>query len=146
MHIPEQFETYKKPTLLAVTDSEHAKLYLLNNRNMTFLEEVSIDYPQKDNMGVRETDTMTPAGILSAHTEEKLDLEKERRFSHALSQVLMHELQKGTYEELILAIPHEHVNEFIESLHNDVKSRLVKTVPKLLTKQPEEELIEHIQN
>lgn len=145
MQIPEPLHSYDKSTLLVVADSEHAKPFLLKDREITPLEEISIDFPPKDNEDRREADTMTPGGIHSAHTEEKLDTEKVRRFSQMLANMLQTLLQDGVYEELILTVPHEHVNEFVETLHNDVRARLIMTIPKLLTKEPLLEILERVQ-
>ncbi|HAU65804.1 MAG: hypothetical protein UT30_C0010G0024 [Candidatus Uhrbacteria bacterium GW2011_GWF2_39_13] len=143
MHIPEPLLAYKKLTLLVVADGEKALFFSLHGRNAEPVGEIDIDYPPKDNL--ERTSTMTPSGMHSAEQSENLGMEKERRFSHILAKELLQRLQQDTYEELILTAPHEHLNEFTKALHNDVRKRLVDTIPKLLTKEPLPEILERIQ-
>lgn len=144
MQIPEPLHAYDKLTLLVVADSKHAKTFLLKDREVTPLAEILNDFPLKDNEKSKEAETMSPGGIRSGHTEEKLDLEKERHFSHTLATELMHRLQEKTFEDLILAAPQEHLNEIVKALHNDVRARLVTSIPKLLTNEPVQDILARI--
>ena len=53
MHIPEPLQAYEKPTLLAVCDNEHAKFFLLQDRELTEVGEIRIDHAAKTAMTAR---------------------------------------------------------------------------------------------
>ena len=142
MHIPEPLSSFQKRTLLVVADGEHALFFSLHDREMEPSGEVSIEYPSKEDM--ERSSVITPGGRHSAEQSENLNSEKEHRFSHLLANELMHRLQQDQYEDLILTIPQEQQNEFVEALHNDVRSHLIKIIPKLLTNEPPIEILERI--
>ncbi|HLD20467.1 MAG TPA: host attachment protein [Patescibacteria group bacterium] len=143
MHIPEPLQAYEKPTLLAVCDNEHARFFLLQDRELTEVGEVYVDHASKD--GNDRTSGVTSGGGHFAEMNEKLEDQSERRFAKLLAQELQRRLQTKEYEELIMTVPEPRINEFVDGLHNDVRARLVLTLGKTLTKEPILEVLERIQ-
>lgn len=143
MHIPEPLHAYKKPTLLAVCDNEHARFFSLQDRELTKVGEVRVDHASKD--GNDRASGVTSGGSHFAEMSERIEDQSERRFAKLLADELHHRLQRKEYEDLIMTVPEPRINEFVDVLHNDVRARLVKTLGKSLTKEPITEVLERIQ-
>lgn len=142
MQIPAELPSFERPTLLVVSDSQHALFFEIHNRILEPAGKIEVDYPAKENM--QRTSGKAPGGTHFAEQAEKLEDEKEHRFAHLLSHELQHRLQQKTFEELLLTAPQERLTEFIEALHHDIKSRLKKTLPKQLTKESPIEILKRI--
>lgn len=143
MHLPEPLLPYKKPTLLAVCDNEHARFFSLQDRELNEAGDIGVEHVQAEEFS--QASGTTPAGSHFAAVDETLEDRSERRFAKLLAQELHRRLQAGEYEELIMTVPEPRKNEFIDSLHNDVRARLAATIPKGLTKEPVLEILERIQ-
>ncbi len=143
MHIPEPLRAYEKPTLLALCDNEHARFFLLQDRESTELGEIHVDHASKE--GNDRTSGVTSGGGHFAEMSEKLEDQSEKRFARLLAQELHRRLQAKEYEELIMTIPEPRIHEFVDGLHNDVRARLVASVGKNLAKEPLVEILERIQ-
>ncbi len=143
MHIPEPLQSYEKPTLLAVCDNEHAKFFLLQDREATESGEIHIEHASKD--GNDRTSGVTSGGSHFAAMSEKMEDQSEKKFAKMLAQELHRRLQTKEFEELILTVPEPRKNEFTDALHNDVRARLVMILGKSLTKEPLTEVLERIQ-
>ena len=143
MHIPKPLRAYEKATLLALCDNEHARFFLLQDRESTDVGEIHVEHASKD--GNDRTSGVTSGGGHFAEMNEKLEDQSEQRFARLLAQELHRRLQEKKYEELILTVPEPRINEFVDVLHNDVRARLVLTLGKTLTKEPLLEVLERIQ-
>jgi protein required for attachment to host cells len=143
MHIPEPLHDYEKPTLLAVCDNEHAKFFLLHDREASESGEIRVEHASKD--GNDRTSGVTSGGGHFAEMNEKLEDQSERRFAKMLAQELHRRLQQREYEKLIMTVPEPRKNEFIDGLHPDVRARLVETIGKNLAKESLVEVLERIQ-
>lgn len=142
MRIPQLLASYTKPTLLVVADGTRAFFFSLFESSVEPAGEITISYPPKEN--VERTSIRTPSGMHSAEQSENLRIEKERRLAHMLAQELLKRLQQKKYKELIITAPHEYLNEFVEVLHPHVRACLIRTIPKLLTKEPIMKILERI--
>ncbi|MBI4435617.1 host attachment protein [Candidatus Uhrbacteria bacterium] len=143
MHIPEPLRAYEKPTLLAVCDNEHARFFLLQDRESTEVGEIHVDHASKD--GNDRTSGVTSGGGHFAEMNEKLEDQSEHRFAKLLAEELHRRLQAKEFEELIMTVPEPRIKEFVDGLHNDVRARLVARVGKNLAKEPLVEVLERIQ-
>lgn len=143
MQIPAELPAFKKPTLLVVSDNEHALFFTIHDREITPEGKIELHYPAKDDM--ERTSGQAPSGTHFAVQSEKLEDEGEHRFAHLLAKELHHRLQQGAYEELLLTAPQERMNEFTDALHPDVRARLVKTCGKQLTKESPIDILKRIQ-
>ena len=143
MHIPEPLHDYEKPTLLAVCDNEHAKFFLLQDREASESGEIRIEHASKD--GNDRTSGITSGGGHFAATDEKIEDRSEKRFAKMLAVELHRRLQENEYEELIMTVPEPRKNEFIDGLHPDVRARLVMTLGKSLPNDSLVDIIERIQ-
>ena len=133
MHIPEELSSFAKPTLLVVSDNEHALFFSIQDRELTASGTIELHYPDKDD--AQRTSGRSAGGAHFAEQSEKLEDEGEHRFAHLLAKELHTRLQQHAYEEFILVAPQERLHEFTKALHPDVKPRLVKTLGKQLTKE-----------
>jgi len=143
MHIPKPLRAYEKPTLLAVCDNEHARFFLLLDRELTESGEIHVDHASKD--GNDRTSGVTSGGGHFAVTNENLEDQSEQHFARLLARELQRRLQVKEFENLIMTVPEPRINEFVDGLHNDVRARLVLTLGKTLTKEPILEVLERIQ-
>ena len=142
MHIPEELSSFAKPTLLVVSDNEHALFFSIQDRELTASGTIELHYPDKDD--TQRTSGRSAGGRHFAEQSEKLEDEGEHRFAHLLAKELHERLQKGTYEEFMLTAPQERLHEFTNALHTDVKAKLVKTYGKQVTKENPIDILKRI--
>ncbi len=140
MHIPETVPAIQRPTLLVVSDASHALFFAMRDRELESTGEIAIDYPPKEDM--ERASIQTPGGTHSAEQSENLGMEKIHRFSHQLAAELHRRLQEGEFEELYLTGSQEHIEQFLEALHPDVRSRVSKTLHKQVTKESPTKILE----
>ncbi|OGL62219.1 hypothetical protein A3C09_02405 [Candidatus Uhrbacteria bacterium RIFCSPHIGHO2_02_FULL_47_44] len=141
MLIPEQYPAFHKKTLVVVSDHVHAKLFLGNDREFTFITEFKTDYPSHE--GGDRTSMVTPGGQHSAEKNEKEFMLGEDHLFHRLAKNLYERLEKNEFEDLIIAAGQE-VHQLEKMLHHDVQARITKLIPKLLTKMNDDQLLEHL--
>ncbi len=134
MQIPEPLRAFHEPTLIVVTDNTQAKLFLAKERSVepvgifsTELEKMT----DRDRVGIKLSSGAMVSGEQNEHNQ---DWTREQLYGE-LSKDLMHRLQKGEFETLILAAPRENENEIKESLHINLLKRLKVFIPKLLTNE-----------
>lgn len=140
MLISEQYPDFKNKTLVVVADHAHAKLFVGENRDFTFVEELKTDYPPQD--GERSS-MMTPSGRHSAETpEHESEIGADHLF-HTLAKDLHARLERDEFEDLILAAGPE-VHQLENLLHADVRAHVTHLIPKILTKMNDEEILEHL--
>jgi protein required for attachment to host cells len=143
MNIPLELQPFKHATLIVVTDSVQAKLFLAQDRNVRDAGHITSNYPPKDNE--ERSSGESPSGIhfaeQSEHTEE---ITRERLYA-ALSKELMERLQKKEFEELVFTVPQEHFNELKESVHVQLLKIAKIWVPKLLTNDDIKDILIHIE-
>ncbi|MBI4438250.1 host attachment protein [Candidatus Uhrbacteria bacterium] len=142
MQIPAELPAFPTPTLLVVSDNEHALFFRLLDRELTPSGKLELHYPVKDD--VERTSGLSAGGAHFAEQSEKLEDEGEHRFAKSLANELYRRLQENDYEEFILTAPQERLNEFVEALHHDVKSKLIKTFGKQVTKESPIEVLKRI--
>ncbi|MBI5794443.1 host attachment protein [Candidatus Uhrbacteria bacterium] len=142
MQIPAELPAFAKSTLLVVSDNEHALFFHVLDRELTASGRIELHYPDKSDD--ERASGLSPGGAHFAEQSEKLEDEGEHRFAHLLAKELHTRLQQGQYDEFILTAPQERLHEFVEALHNDVKSKLVKTYGKQVTKERPIEVLKRI--
>lgn len=142
MLIPEQYPAFHKKTLVVVADHVHAKLFLGEDREFTFLEELKTDYPSHE--GGDRTSMVTPGGQHSAETPEKEFILGEDHLFRAIAKDLHERLLRHEYNDLIIAAGQE-VHQLDALLHTDVRACVKHLIPKLLIKMSEDELLGHLE-
>lgn len=140
MLISEQYPDFKKKTLVVIAGHVDAKLFMGEGREFTFVEELKTDYPPQD--GERSS-MVTPGGRHSAETPEHDSEIGEDHLFHALAKDLHTRLERGEFEDLILAAGPE-VHQLENLLHTDVRAHVTHLIPKTLTKMTDEEILEHL--
>jgi protein required for attachment to host cells len=157
MQIPQEHRKFQKPTLLVVSDNMHAKLYKGEERQLEKIGEVDQDYyPYADaNRNMRphtssnQAQQRADAGQgVNSYTSEKSENIKQSARKHLyknLNKELMHRLQDGEFEQLIITAPENDVKELKSNLHNKLTKRIKVVVPKTLTKMSEMEIIKHVE-
>lgn len=143
MQIPETFLPFPKPTIVVVSDSTQAKLYFANERLFEFKEELSSDYPSKDN--VERYSMKAPSGAHSAEQSEATKVHSRELLYKQINDRLMALDAEGGYEALVICAPQEHLKELQESLHMKLYKRTEIWIPKLLTHEEPLDLIGIIQ-
>ncbi|MCX6714257.1 MAG: host attachment protein [Candidatus Uhrbacteria bacterium] len=142
MQIGEQYPAFHKKTLVVVADHKHAKLFLGEDREFTFLEEVKTTHLHPE-AGDR-TSMLSSTGGHGAVINEKETIIDEDHLFHALAKDLHIRLEKHEYEDLIIAAGQE-VHQLQKLLHHDVNARVLHLIPKLLTEFNGERLLEHLE-
>ena len=142
MQIPAELPAFSKPTLLVVSDNEHALFFTIHDQELTPSGKIKLHYQDKGD--AQRTSGRSPGGAHFAEQSEKLEDEGEHRFAHMLAKELHERLQKGTYEEFMLTAPQERLHEFTNALHTDVKAKLVKTYGKQVTKENPIDILKRI--
>lgn len=142
MQIPEQFPAFHKKTLVVVADHEHAKLFIGNDRDFQFAEELKTDYPSHE--GGDRTSGMTGGGAHFREVNEKDEIVGEDHLFRKIAKDLETRLQNHEYEDLVIAAGPE-VHQFEKLLHPDVRTHVTHLIPKLLVKLDDEHLIEHLE-
>jgi len=141
MTIGDQFPGFHKKTLVVIADHVHAKLFLGENYDFNFLEEIKTDHSHLE--GGDRTTQLTSSGGHSAVINEKESIVDEDHLFHALAKNLHLKLEEQLFEDLVIAAGPE-VHQLEELLHPDVRARVTKLIPKLLTKFDDEQLMEHL--
>ena len=142
MQIPEQFPAFHKKTLVVVADHMHAKLFLGDDREFTFLEELKTDHESPE--GGDRTSSISSTGGHTAIINEKESMIDEEHLFHAIAKDLHIRLENHEYENLIIAAGQE-VHQLQKLLHHDVNACVLHFIPKLLTEFNGERLLEHLE-
>ena len=61
---------------------------------------------------------------------------EEDRFAHEIAQALRKEVEKGSFEKLVLVAPPRVLGELRKSLHSTVTDRIIGELDKTLTNHP----------
>jgi len=142
MHIPEQFLSYDKKTLLLVCDKKIAKLYTAFDREFQSLEQL-----ENDRLSLDDTERYTAAiaeGKLTKGQDESLKDREGQTFYKHLAQVLFTKKQEGLFDTLILVVPQDDKNSLVGALHPEVEKTLDRVIGKQLTKVSEDQLVEKV--
>lgn len=142
MNIPNRLPAIQRPTLMVVSDASHALFFALQDRKLENAGDISIDYPPKDDM--ERTSIQTPSGMHSAEQSENLEMEKIHRFSQQLADELRARVRKNGIDEIYLTASQEHLQQFLNALHPDVRARVTRTLPKQVTKEPPLEILSRL--
>jgi len=143
MQIPQTFQPFPKSTIIVITDNVQAKLYHAFDREFTYLETLSSDYPSHENQ--EQYSMQTPGGMHSGEQSEKTRIISRDKLYHKLSKNLLFRLQKNEFETLVFTAPEEDLEELKESLHIDLFKRTFAWIPKNLTYEDSLDLVAHIQ-
>jgi hypothetical protein len=141
MHIPQEFGQFSRPTLVVASDSAQARLFLAKQNIVEEIELIESGYPPKTDLS--RTSGQTPDGMHFAEMSENLKTESRIRLYRALSDNLLHRLQKKEFVDLVVAAAEEHADEVKESLHIELVKRLRAVVPKILTKDDPLDIVIH---
>lgn len=142
MKIPSEYGVFDAPTLIAVTDSVHAKLYLAEANEVEQIADIDSHYPPRDN--AERASGQAPGGAHYAEESENEKIISREKLYNALSKDLMERLNNKAFETLAITAPEEHMNELKETLHVDLLKRISVEVPKLLTNESTGDIVAHI--
>ncbi|MBI4598974.1 host attachment protein [Candidatus Uhrbacteria bacterium] len=119
MQLPSQFQPFGQPTLIVVTDSQHAKLFLAfeQNVNVAGIVDVAAD------------DVAPGREVMKSGKDHHVTGD---HLYPALNKELMQRLHKQEFEKLAFTVPEDLENELKESLHIDLLKRADVFVPKNL--------------
>ncbi len=142
MHIPESLSSFPVPTLVAVTDSQQALLYLGHDRLFEKIKEVHQDEaldkdPERYAM-------YTPDGTHSGAYNERIAIVAREKFYNELSELLKQECEKHAVESLVICVPKEHENELKETLHGNLLKRTKLWIPKNLVQEAPLDILGHL--
>lgn len=143
MQIPQELKEYEKPTMIVVTDSVQAKLFLAHHRDIEPAGHITSQYPPTDDM--ERTSGASPSGRHFGEQDERLQEISLEKLYGELSKELMHRLQNEEFEDLIFTVPQDHINELKESIHIQLLKRASIWVPKLLTNDEVKDILLHIE-
>jgi protein required for attachment to host cells len=125
MQISDHYPSFPQKTLLVLTNNELARLYVLEEREITELAVV-------------ETPELEPVERLTSNRsvgQPDLDAAKQHRREELyamLSKDLLARLDSEHIVDIILCAPEANKNELVEALHPDVIKRIKEVVPKNL--------------
>lgn len=142
MYIPEQFPPFHKKTLVVVADHAHAKFFMGDDREFTFLEELKTDYPSHGG-GDRTSGVTSGGNVHFREVNEKDEAIGEDHLFRSLAKDLHARFQKNEFEDLIIAAGPE-VHKLERLLDPEVHACIKRLIPKLLVKLDDEHLIEHL--
>ena len=130
MQIPSSFQPFNKRTLIVVTNTLKAKLFLAQDQNVEEIGiiDVAADLAQESN----DREALRDGG--SGHDEDstKKDHITKDHFYHALNENLMHRMQNNEFDALVFTVPEELKNELKEYLHVQLLKKTTTFVPKNL--------------
>jgi len=143
MQISSPLRPFKKPTLVVVTNTQKAKLFLANDWeiNEIGIIDTAEDIKQEKN----DRENLSDSG--SGRNEpciKKNHLIKDH-FYHLLNEDLMRRLQNNEFEALAFTVPEELESELKECLHIQLLKRTTVFVPKNLMKDDLLDILTHIQ-
>jgi protein required for attachment to host cells len=101
-------------------------------------------------LSTREQGTSPPGRYASAggprSSMEQTDWHQlsEDRFAHEIAAALYQLAHANAYNELVLVAPPKVLGVLRDSLHAEVKKRLIAEIPKDLTGQPKADIARHI--
>lgn len=130
MQIPSSLHPFQKRTLIVVTNTLKAKLFLANGQTVEEIAVVDVTSDLEQESSSREA--LRDGG--SGHDEDgtKKDHITKDHFYHALNKDLLHRLQNNEFEALIFTVPEELENELKEYLHFQLLKITKLFVPKNL--------------
>ena len=144
MQLPSSLKPFKHPTLIVVTDHQHALLFLANDRHLDAVGTLTIKHEHmtdRDRIAVKRGS----GDMASAEPDlDPLEWSREELYSK-LSKELMHRWQNKEFEELAFTVPEEHENELKETLHIEILKRAKVFVPKILVKEDPLDIVAHVQ-
>lgn len=130
MQIPSQLRPFTKTTLIVVTNTLKAKLFLANDREA---EEVSIiDVSADLELESSDREKLRDSGSGKDESSDKKDHITKDHFYHALNEDLMRRLQNNEFEALAFTVPEELENELKECLNVQLLKKATVFVPKNL--------------
>ena len=130
MQIPSELRAYEKPTLIVVTNTMKAKLFLAKDREVEEISIIDVFKDFKDESSGREK--LIASGAGGNELSDKKDHITKDHFYHALNEDLIHRLQNNEFEALAFTVPAELENELKECLNVQLLKKTVAFVPKNL--------------
>lgn len=145
------FHSFVKPTLIAVTDSLHAKFFLAFDRSVN--ESGGVDMRGELAQTAKDRSSIRLSGGHGQSMTRSNDDQHEEWASHvtadhfytALNKELMHRLQNQEFEALAVCVPEELKNELRDALHIDLLKRLETVVPKNLMHEDAIDIVAAVQ-
>ena len=141
MQIPEQFLPYNEKTCIFVCDHVHAKVYQAFQNDFNFFEEVTDTRAKLDDI---ERYSQGDGSLHFSAQDEGFKEREAHLFYKQLARKLFDLKQSQSFEKLVLVLPEEDKNIFVDLLHEDVKHSIEQIVPKQLTNLSEDQLVEAI--
>jgi len=130
MQIPSELRPYKKPTLIVVTNTMKAKLFLAKDREVEEISNIDVTKDLEDESSGREK--LSDSGAGRDESSDKKDHITKDHFYHALNEDLMHRLQNNEFEAVAFTVPEELENELKEYLNVQLLKKAIAFVPKNL--------------
>jgi protein required for attachment to host cells len=142
MQIPSSLPSFSSPTLIAVTDSHQAILWLGTDRIFEKVKEW-----QQDESLDKDTERYAmylPDGTRSGEWNERAATVAREKFYHELSALLKKECETRAIRSLIVCVPEEHENELKEILHGSLLKLVHVWIPKNLVHEAPLDILEYI--
>jgi protein required for attachment to host cells len=130
MQIPSELRAYEKPTLIVVTNTMKAKLFLAKEREVEEISVIDVTKDLEDESSGREK--LIASGAGGNELSDKKDHITKDHFYHALNEDLMRRLQNNEFEALAFTVPAELENELKECLNVQLLKKAIAFVPKNL--------------
>lgn len=144
MQIPDAYKSFQKKTYLLYLSGMRAQIHMADGNSVQEIDVLEADgYPLGDDEVIQKVDAGT--GIQKPVVDEEIKQRVRRSFFNDLANRLHIDLQNNAYEQLIIILPIEYRNAFVEGLHTDVASTISGEVMKNLINLPADERIPTIQ-
>jgi len=143
MKIPKQYQHFQKPTIIAITDNQKAKLLLANNDQIEELEII-----ETEEEAISDTQAMSGGQPHLESMPEQKEHDQHMIKDHlypALNKNLLKRLENKEFEELIIFVPEQNKGFLEDALHSYLTERL-QIIPVNVMKESLEQIIKRIQN
>ena len=146
MKIPNQLHPYASPTVVVVSDTTKAKIFLCNGRDFNLIETIKCETERSSDKEAYSALTSRSGGrvMMNASSSTK-DYEWEEHTLHdhlykPLSIKLMNMLNDGLFNEIVVAAPKDELNHLLDHLDPSLYKLVALTIAKNLAGFAEDEL------
>lgn len=141
MQIPQHLQHYAEPTVVAIGDFEHVKLYLAHGDTIEDIETMKAPEPKEP-----DDEGAYPFGQhrFSSPSADRDEGVRREKFARSLAERLAELLRDGDARRIKLAMPTEACRRVQEELPNELKDAVVKVVDEDLVYLPLVDALERI--
>lgn len=139
MQIPSSLRPFLERTLIVITDTLKAKIFLASGLNITGVGTIDVTSGLEQESGDREAIKIGGGRQPIFRSNDEYGTKKEHmtkdHFYNALNSELLRRRQNHEFDSLVFTVPEELKNELKESLDGQLLKRTKSFIPKNLMKE-----------